>query len=114
MVARRPFPAKVKREALKRAEGRCEECTFMPHLGKLHYDHITPDALGGEPTLENCRVLCVMCHRDKTGKRDIPMIAKADRLYKKHNGAAKPKGRPMLGSKASGWKHEMNGRWVRR
>ena len=114
MARRRPFPAKVKAAALERAKGRCEECTVRLGPGQFHYDHKLPDGLGGEPTLENCAVLCKACHGEKTYTQDNPAMARADRLHKKRIGARKPKGRPMPGSRDSGWQHKMNGDWVRR
>lgn len=78
-MSRREFPAKVKRDAAARANGHCEACTTRLPYGGFHYDHDLPDWLGGEPTLENCRVLCLTCHKLKTSKQDAPQIAKAKR-----------------------------------
>jgi hypothetical protein len=60
--------------------------------GEAECDHILPDALGGEPTLANCMVLCRQCHRGPGGKtaQDIAKIRKADRARDKHSGAVKP------------------------
>jgi len=82
--------------------------------GDWHYDHIIPDALGGEPTLENCQVLCKSCHSTKTSKEDAPRIAKAERNYRRNSNIKKAKGRPIPGTKASGWKRRINGEWERR
>ena len=51
------FPAAVKKKALRRADFTCEfeNCDEMRGL---ELDHITPKALGGSNTLQNCRVLC--------------------------------------------------------
>ncbi len=87
---RREFPTKVKAAAFARADGHCEGCLGWLYIGKFHYDHRIPDALGGEPTLDNCVVLCVACHGEKTAKHDVPAIAKAKRREAKHIGA-KPK-----------------------
>jgi 5-methylcytosine-specific restriction protein A len=88
---RREFPKQVKRDALKRAAGKCEgkDCNF-PTGVKFHFDHDIADGLGGEPTLENCKVLCHACHADKTRKHDVPLIAKVKRISDKHNGIRKP------------------------
>ena len=84
---RREFPKQVKRDALRRAEGKCETPTCSAVLGvKFHFDHDIADGLGGEPTLENCRVLCFACHDTKTRKHDVPLIAKVKRINDKHNG----------------------------
>ncbi len=76
---RREFPARIKAAAALRSNGHCEGCTARLMTGQYHYDHDTPDAMGGEPTLENCRVLCKACHSIKTRKSDVPQIAKAKR-----------------------------------
>jgi 5-methylcytosine-specific restriction endonuclease McrA len=109
---RREFPAKVKLAAWKRCEGNCEQCG-QKILGRGQYDHDKPDGLGGEPTLENCRVLCSPCHRDKTHEIDRPIMAKADAQMKAAAGI-KTTRNPIPGSKASGWKRKLNGEVERR
>lgn len=86
-VVRREFSPKVKVAAFKRADGQCENCTAKLYVGKFHYDHDIPDSLGGEPTLENCKVLCVACHGVKTARIDVPKAAKVKRITQKHIGA---------------------------
>jgi 5-methylcytosine-specific restriction endonuclease McrA len=89
---RREFPKPVKREALRRADGKCEAETCGVLFGvKFHFDHIIADGLGGEPTLENCAVLCHVCHNKKTRQHDVPLIAKVKRISDKHNGIVGPK-----------------------
>jgi len=93
-MSRMEFPGKVKDQAYARSKGFCENraCSLPLQVGKLHYDHILPDALGGKPVLANCQVLCVACHSEKT-KDDVRRIRKADRQRKAHIGATKPQGR---------------------
>ena len=100
-LARREFTSKIKAAAAMRAAGRCEECTRYLLTGDFHYDHEIPDALGGDPTLENCRVLCRSCHSAKTTGDDVPRIAKAKRNYNKARGIKKQ-------SSFRGWR-KMNG-----
>jgi 5-methylcytosine-specific restriction protein A len=89
---RQEFPKPVKRAALKRAAGKCENPTCGALFGvKFHFDHDIADGLGGEPTLENCKVLCHPCHDEKTRKHDVPLIAKVKRVSDKHNGITGPK-----------------------
>lgn len=82
---RREFPAKVKLAAYERCQKdgkpHCEECGLRI-VGVPEYDHIKPDGLGGEPTLENCAVLCGKCHRIKTHEHDRPVMQKADNQKK--------------------------------
>lgn len=91
---RREFSAKVKAAAALRANGHCENPNCgrkLLHSGDFHYDHEIPDALGGEPTLSNCRVLCRSCHKVKTSVDDVPRIAKSKRNYRRNAGIKKPR-----------------------
>ena len=92
---RREFSKQVRRDAFMRANGQCEghpygeRCPVKLQIGRYHYDHDIPDALGGDPTLENCVVLCIACHKDKTSKRDVPAIAKTKRIQDRQIGIRK-------------------------
>ena len=90
-MTRREFPRAVKVAAFKRSGGNCEACTAHLYPAKFHYDHDNPDGLTGEPTLENCVVLCLACHKVKTTTVDVPRIAKAKRNEARHIGAERPK-----------------------
>jgi 5-methylcytosine-specific restriction protein A len=94
-VSREEFPRKVKDAAHARADGKCENkaCGAPLTVGKFHFDHILPCALGGKPTLANCAVICEACHKEKTAREDVPRIRKADRQRARHIGAVKPQGR---------------------
>lgn len=91
-MSRREFSKQVKRDAFLRCGGYCEgeNCGVFLTAGKFAYDHIIADALGGEPTLHNCAVLCNACHGEKTGKQDIPRIAKTKRIQDREKGIRKP------------------------
>jgi len=111
---RQEFPKSVKLAAWKRCGGICEcGCGQKIISGNVEYDHILEDYLGGEPTLENCKVLRTKCHDAKTEKRR-PEIDKTRRTIEKNAGVRKRKGKPMPGTKASGWKHKISGDWERR
>lgn len=89
---RREFSKQVKRDALKRADKKCENPSCGALFGvKFHFDHDIADGLGGEPTLENCKVLCHACHGEKTRKHDVPLIAKVKRIQDRNNGIKKPR-----------------------
>lgn len=109
---RQEFPGKIKLAAFERSKGHCEKCKARV-IGRAEYDHILPDWLGGEPTLDNCMVMCSKCHRAKTSGEDVPRIAKAKRQRAKHIGASTTK-RPMQGSRASGFKRKISGEVVKR
>lgn len=119
-MPRKEFSRSTKAAAFLRADGRCEgtlddgsRCPTKLTVGKFHYDHDNPDGLTGEPTLENCKCLCLGCHKVKT-KEDRSRIDKAKRQQASHIGAKTRKGRPMAGTKASGLRKRMNGQVERR
>ena len=93
-MARKEFPRSVKVAAVKRAmrdgEVYCEQCGVMTK-GRFEIDHVKEDYYGGEPTLENARVLCISCHGAKTAT-NAKTIAKTRRLEAANVGAARPKG----------------------
>jgi len=91
-MSRTEFSAKVRKAAWARCEGRCEGCTAKLFPGKFQYDHDRADGLGGEPTLENCKVLCAACHYEKTHTVDRPIMQKADNIRAKHLGIKRPGG----------------------
>lgn len=92
-MARHEFSAKTKLAAFERAGGCCEApgCNAKLQPGRFTYDHRNPDYFGGEPTLENCQVICRECDGTKTYKRDIPTIAKSRRIRKREAGVRKPR-----------------------
>ena len=92
MLTRREFPKSVKLAAWDRCNGFYECGCDMPIVGTPHYDHDLPDDLGGDNSLENCRVLDPKCHRRKTVNEDRPRIDKARRLREKAAGV-RPKKR---------------------
>jgi 5-methylcytosine-specific restriction endonuclease McrA len=113
-MARQEFPKSVKSKAAERAKGHCEQCGKKLRVGEFHYDHRVADGLGGTPTLDNCMVLCLPCHKDKTHLHDNPIMQKADRQRKAvAQGIRTPK-KPMPFGRNSGLKMKMNGEIVDR
>lgn len=86
---RREFPLSVRKAAFARAcrDGvpHCENCGTFIRAGHLRYEHLQPDGLQGEPTIENCGVFCDVCARSKD-KIDNPIMVKADRVTRKAYG----------------------------
>lgn len=89
---RQEFPQKVRKEAFKRAcksDGfpKCEApgCGKAIRAGHLRYEHLDPDGLGGQPTIENCGVWCDVCSLAKD-KIDNPRMAKADAVLRQTYG----------------------------
>jgi 5-methylcytosine-specific restriction protein A len=103
---RREFTKRIKLDRWQHAKGICEGCGVVLNASRgFHYDHVVPDALGGEATFENCNLLCTNCHGAKTGQQDIPAIAKSNRVRNRHLGIAR---KP---TKFRGWR-KMNGEVV--
>lgn len=87
---RREFSVAVKKLAKERAGDSCEGCG-VPFAGRRpEYDHDKEDTFGGEPTLDNCTVLCPPCHRAKTSSRQR-VIAKSNRVRNKSAGITRMK-----------------------
>jgi 5-methylcytosine-specific restriction protein A len=94
---RRNFSKATQVARFKQCGGRCEgtlangkRCNALLMPGCFQADHDNPDGLTGEPTFENCRMLCSRCHAEKTLK-DVAAIAKAKRLEARHIGVEIPK-----------------------
>jgi 5-methylcytosine-specific restriction protein A len=106
--------AAFRRCCQKDGKPRCENCGNILVSGNITYEHLDPDGLGGEPTLENCGVWCTRpCSKGKD-KIDNPRMAKADAVLKSTYGLRAKSSRPMPGSKASGLRKRMNGTVERR
>ena len=96
---RTEFTKKTKAAAFLRCGGLCEACQ-LKIIGTPEYDHILPDALSGDNSLENCRVLCSKCHDKKSYGKEIASnssIARATRLAEKHVGLRKKSARGFKG-----------------
>jgi 5-methylcytosine-specific restriction endonuclease McrA len=79
-MARKEFTRAIKVAVIKRAtvDGKtfCEECGALAKRWEI--DHVRPDGLLGEATIENAKLLCTPCHDEKT-KGDVKQIAQAKR-----------------------------------
>lgn len=115
---RTEFPKRVKAEAFRRCcdpQGipHCEGCGIELTGGNTVFEHVQADGLGGEPTLENCKVHCKNCAEKKTVREDNPRMAKADAQLKKNYGISK--GRSTFPcSKDSPFKRKIGGQVVLR
>lgn len=90
MAKRLEFSRKTKRIIYDRAAGRCEKCAAVLKTGEGEVDHILPCELGGEPTVANGRLLCRVCHKEKTAG-DVRQIRESDRQRDKHSGVMRSK-----------------------
>ena len=108
------IPPRVKVRVFERFGGRCAVCT-LSISGKLRpeYDHARSLVNGGEHRESNLQLLCTPCHAVKT-RSDVAEKSMNYRRRMKSIGIAPKKGRPMPGSKASGFRKRMNGEVERR
>jgi len=68
-----------------RACGHCQQCGIKIGLKQWEADHIIRLKDGGENRESNLQVLCVPCHREKTGQENA-LQAKANRVrFKTHS-----------------------------
>ncbi len=103
MSNRNEFSPKTKRDAWDRSGFSCEACGTRLVGKPREYDHIEEDYFGGSNSLDNCRVLCVACHGQKTRER-AAVIAKSRRIRNREAGIKKK-------TKFRGWR-KMNGELV--
>jgi len=108
MSKRLEFTRLTKSLGFARAKGKCELCTAHLYPNKFRYDHIIPAEFGGDNSITNLQVICSNCDREKTYKKDLPEIAKSNRIRDKHIGA-KTSSRPMPCGRKSKYKKLMNG-----
>jgi HNH endonuclease len=77
-------------------------------------DHIQAVINGGANRERNLHPLCEWCEPPKT-EADVHEKSRSYRRQLRHAGIKlAPKGRPLPGTLASGWKHRMDGGWERR
>lgn len=106
------IPARVKVRIFELHGRRCGKCGNDAGA-RPEFDHIIALINGGEHRESNLWPLCSLCHKIKT-KRDVAIKALTAKKIKSHYGFKRRKGRPMPGSKDSGWKRKMDGTWIKR
>lgn len=89
-MARLEFSRKVRRAIVDRAAGKCEKCSATLKPGEGEVDHILPCSLGGKAEIANGRLLCRVCHAEKSGD-DLRRTRKADRQRDRASGALRAK-----------------------
>lgn len=108
-------PSRVRLRVLNDFRRRCANCTRPIAPGdKWTCDHKVALINSGENRERNLQPLCQWCNPEKNAadvaeKSDVYAKAAAHAGIKR-----KPKGRPMAGTRASGWKHKVSGEWERR
>lgn len=124
-MSRLEFKAKTKREAFVRSNGICE-CALIPFLnrpqgcgqplrdGRIRYEHIIPDNIAQDNSLDNCAVLTVACWREKTDSYDRKVIAKSNHVRDRARGIKQKSPRSFQTNRNSPFKKRMDGTVVRR
>jgi len=65
----RQFEERDRKTVYAKQNKKCKMCKKPFPLDKLQGDHIRPWSKGGPTTVDNCQLLCVECHKDKTAKQ---------------------------------------------
>lgn len=108
-----PAPPRIRLRVWDRCQGHCHMCGRKILVGERWVlEHLKALILGGRNAEDNLGLTCCNCLPIKNAA-DVSAKSKVAKIRKKHIGA-KAKGRPMAGSKASGWKKCMDGTVVRR
>lgn len=104
------IPDRVRIRVFEKHRGICYRSGARINTGdKWDLDHIIAIANGGRHSEDNLAPVLRVPHREKT-KEDRRIQSRIYKIKKRHLGLAKPKGRPMAGTKASGIRKRMNGR----
>lgn len=126
MVDRQEIPQKIKLAVFDRAGGNrgelaCEECSLRLHGKPFQYHHEISEWVHNLPkaerppiTPEDVKLLGQSCCHAPITAREAGERAHGVRIVKRRAKAEKPKGRPMMGSRASGWKAKFGGGGERR
>lgn len=121
-MTRLNFTTDTQRKALARSKGICE-CHLIPHVFKVScglplgnantfFEHINPDGLRKDNSLDNCAVLTRTCWKFKTHRYDQQVVARAKRVSDKNNGIRDPWRQKLPGGRGSFLKKKMNGQVV--
>jgi 5-methylcytosine-specific restriction enzyme A len=113
-----PVPPRVRLRVFERFGRRCDPvlgCGRLLRPGDAWTcDHVVAVINGGPNRERNLHPLCEWCEPPKT-EADVHEKSRVYRRRLRHAGIKlAPKGRPLLGTFASGWKHRMDGGWERR
>lgn len=107
-----PAPPRVRRRVFDRHDGRCHitgrEIDPVRDLWEL--EHVKALTLGGLNVESNLAPALIEPHKVKTAL-DVKAKAKIARIRNKHLGIHKSLHRPINGSRRSGFKHKLDGKF---
>jgi len=109
------IPDRVRLRIFLQYAGRCQcGCARLIRIGEpWDLDHRQALINGGEHRESNLVPLLKEHHKNKS-KQDVAEKSKTYQMRRRHYGIKKSRGKPMLGTKASGWKRKVSGGWERR
>lgn len=110
-----PIPPRVQLRVFERFHGRCQcGCNRKIATGEAwELDHVKALINGGEHRESNLQPLLKEHHKAKT----VEDVSEKSITYKKklmHHGIKKTRWRPLIGTKASGWRKRLDGTIERR
>lgn len=108
-----PIPPRVRVRVFLRFDGICRECYTKILSKDWICDHRTALINGGENRESNLGPIHARCNKVKT-RSDVDLKSKTYQKRTKWLGIKVKKYRPLAGTKASGWKHKLDGTWVKR
>lgn len=91
----------MKNELVKLYGTRCQKCKRQFPYDGLTVDHITPRYYGGEHVIENCQLLCNICHNRKS-RREDPSRVEANKRMRALEGELATALKPVLEKMRSG------------
>lgn len=105
-----------KAKLFRERDGTCHRCTVKIRGRRWYVEHLIALSGGGTNAWENLGVTCEACFPDKN-REDAKKAAKGRAVAVSTiipPSQRKRKGRPMMGSKASGWRKKLDGTVERR
>ena len=112
MQGRRKLSRKFRMTLYHAWLGICFYCETRVDWHCFHVVHDEAVCLRGNDKMSNKGIAHPECHAAHT-EEENPMIARCDRIGRKHRGEAAPK-KPMACGKRTDWKRKVNGQTVRR
>lgn len=114
-MKRRRISAKERLAIFTASDGVCHICGGKIDGGRERWDveHVIPLNLGGEDGGDNLKPAHPACHAGKS-KIDARNAAKAKRMRQRTSGVHRQPRQRLPGSRGSGWKAKIGGRWEKR
>lgn len=109
-----PVPQRVRLRVLDKFNKCCAGCGVSLIGRRWTCDHKIALINSGENRETNLQPLGDACCNPKKNAADVAQKSRNYKTRARHYGARKAKGPPMIGTRASGWKHRMDGTWERR